>query len=181
MALANESTEIRHPVPPGPKGTEVSQASPAEETMRLLAEGKSFEEIAQIRGRQFQTVINMVADLVEKGRLEYRLEWVGEAHHRHNDMQTILQYSKIFKNPSWLSYLYVLTYAELSAVNRSCTHTMERIAPGRALHKNKACTRRTPDRRADRSANKTPHGKTDGILSWNSCSRFRRAGSFTPP
>ena len=61
---------------------EVSQVSPAEETMRLLAEGKSFEEIARIRGRQFQTVINMVADLVEKGRLEYRLEWVGEANHR---------------------------------------------------------------------------------------------------
>jgi ATP-dependent DNA helicase RecQ len=67
----------------GPKGhPEVSQVSPAEETMRLLGEGKSFEEIARIRGRQFQTVINMVADLVEKGRLEYRLEWVGEANHR---------------------------------------------------------------------------------------------------
>ena len=61
---------------------EVSQVSPAEETVRLVAEGKSFEEIARIRGRQLQTVINMVADLVEKGRLEYRMEWVGEANHR---------------------------------------------------------------------------------------------------
>jgi ATP-dependent DNA helicase RecQ len=61
---------------------EVSQVSPAEETVRLLGEGKTFEEIARIRGRQFQTVINMVADLVEKGRLEYRMEWVGEANHR---------------------------------------------------------------------------------------------------
>jgi ATP-dependent DNA helicase RecQ len=61
---------------------EVSQVSPAEETMRLVAEGKSFEEIARIRGRRFETVINMVADLVEKGRLEYRMEWVGEANHR---------------------------------------------------------------------------------------------------
>ena len=67
----------------GPKGhPEVSQVSPAEETVRLVAEGKSFEEIARIRGRQFSTVINMVADLVEKGRLEYRMEWVGEANHR---------------------------------------------------------------------------------------------------
>jgi ATP-dependent DNA helicase RecQ len=67
----------------GPKGhPEVPQVSPAEETVRLLAEGKSFEEIARIRGRQFSTVINMVADLVEKGRLEYRTEWVGEANHR---------------------------------------------------------------------------------------------------
>jgi ATP-dependent DNA helicase RecQ len=61
---------------------EVAQVSPAEETMRLLAEGKSFEEIARIRGRQLATVVNMVADLVEKGRLEYRMEWVGEENHR---------------------------------------------------------------------------------------------------
>ncbi|HEY1240615.1 MAG TPA: RecQ family ATP-dependent DNA helicase [Bryobacteraceae bacterium] len=61
---------------------EVAQASPAEETMRLLAEGKSFEEIAQIRGRQLSTVVHMIADLIEKGRLEYRMEWVGEAAHR---------------------------------------------------------------------------------------------------
>jgi ATP-dependent DNA helicase RecQ len=67
----------------GPKGhPEAPQASPAEETMRLIGEGKSFEEIAQVRGRQFSTVVNMVADLVEKGRLEYRMEWVGEANHR---------------------------------------------------------------------------------------------------
>jgi ATP-dependent DNA helicase RecQ len=56
----------------------VHASSPAEETLRLLAEGKSFAEIAEIRGRQLATVIGMVADLVEKGRLEYRAEWVGE-------------------------------------------------------------------------------------------------------
>ena len=61
---------------------ETAQVSPAEETMRLLAEGRSFEEIAQIRGRQLTTVVNMTADLVENGRLEYRVEWVGEDHHR---------------------------------------------------------------------------------------------------
>jgi ATP-dependent DNA helicase RecQ len=61
---------------------EVSQDSPAEETIRLVGEGKSFEEIARIRGRQFSTVVNMVADLVEKKRLEYRMEWVGETNHR---------------------------------------------------------------------------------------------------
>ena len=62
---------------------EVVQTAPAEETLRLLAEGKSFEEIAAIRGRQVSTVVNMVADLVEKGRLEYRMAWVGEEQHRH--------------------------------------------------------------------------------------------------
>jgi len=61
---------------------EVAQVSPAEETIRLLAEGKSLEEVAQIRGRQLATVVHMVADLIEKGRLEYRMEWVGAEHHR---------------------------------------------------------------------------------------------------
>ena len=61
---------------------EVAQVSPAEETMRLMTEGKTFEEIAHIRGRQLSTVVNMIADLIEKGRLEYRMEWVGEAAHR---------------------------------------------------------------------------------------------------
>ncbi len=58
------------------------QASPADETIRLLGLGKTFEEIAAIRGRQVATVVNMVADLVEKGRLEYRVDWVGEEAHR---------------------------------------------------------------------------------------------------
>jgi ATP-dependent DNA helicase RecQ len=62
--------------------TEVAQVSPAEETMRLLGEGKSFEEIARIRGRQPATVVNTVADLVEKGLVEYRVDWVGEESHQ---------------------------------------------------------------------------------------------------
>ena len=52
------------------------EVSPAEETLQLIGEGKTFEEIARIRGRQLATVVNMVADLIEKGRLEYRTEWV---------------------------------------------------------------------------------------------------------
>ena len=52
------------------------RTSPAVETLRLLAEGKSFEEIAQIRGRQIATVVNGVATLVEQGQLEFREEWI---------------------------------------------------------------------------------------------------------
>jgi ATP-dependent DNA helicase RecQ len=87
---------------------EVSQVSPAEETVRLLAEGKSFEEIARIRGRQFQTVVNMVADLVEKGRLEYRPEWVGEANHR--------QIEEVVRRlgPQWLKPLREALPAEIT-------------------------------------------------------------------
>lgn len=52
------------------------KTAPALETLRLLNEGKSFEEIAQIRGRQVTTVVNAVATLVEKGDLEFRPEWI---------------------------------------------------------------------------------------------------------
>lgn len=52
------------------------KANPAAETMRLLREGKSLEEIAQIRGRQFSTIASMVSDLVERGFVEYQPAWV---------------------------------------------------------------------------------------------------------
>jgi ATP-dependent DNA helicase RecQ len=51
-------------------------SSPAKETQRLLEEGRTFEEIAQIRGRRVQAVIEMVAKLVERGDVEYQLAWL---------------------------------------------------------------------------------------------------------
>jgi ATP-dependent DNA helicase RecQ len=57
-------------------GPAEKKTAPALETLQLLAEGKSFEEIAQIRGRQIATVVNAVAGLVEKGELEFRPEWI---------------------------------------------------------------------------------------------------------
>ena len=41
--------------------------APALETLRLLSAGRSFEDIAQIRGRQLSTMVNAVANLVERG------------------------------------------------------------------------------------------------------------------
>ena len=52
------------------------KTAPALETMRLLAEGRSFEEIAFTRGRQLATVVNAVANLVEKGDLEFQAAWI---------------------------------------------------------------------------------------------------------
>jgi ATP-dependent DNA helicase RecQ len=50
---------------------------PADETLRLLEEGKTLEEIAVARGRQLSTVINAVANLVESGEVQFRPEWVS--------------------------------------------------------------------------------------------------------
>jgi len=52
------------------------KTKPAEETIQLLAEGQSFEQIARIRGRQLRSVIDLVASLVEKGTIELQDSWV---------------------------------------------------------------------------------------------------------
>lgn len=52
------------------------KTAPALETLQLLTEGKSFEDIARIRGRQISTVVNAVAGLVEKGEVEFRPDWI---------------------------------------------------------------------------------------------------------
>ena len=51
---------------------------PAEETIRLLAQGKTLEEIAQLRERQLASVTSLVADLIEEGRLHFQPDWVDE-------------------------------------------------------------------------------------------------------
>ncbi len=52
------------------------KTAPALETMRLLDAGNSFEDIAKIRGRQLSTVLNAVANLVERGDLEFQAAWI---------------------------------------------------------------------------------------------------------
>ena len=62
----------------GARATAPSQkkTAPAVETLQLLKEGKSFSEIAAIRGRQVSTVLNAVAGLVENGQAEFSSEWI---------------------------------------------------------------------------------------------------------
>jgi ATP-dependent DNA helicase RecQ len=55
--------------------------TPAEETMRLLGEGRGLDEIATIRGRRLSTIVSMVADLVERGMVEYNPGWVDQSRH----------------------------------------------------------------------------------------------------
>ena len=51
---------------------------PAEETVRLLAEGRTLDEIARIRGRQRSTIVSMVSDLVERGEVNFQPGWVDQ-------------------------------------------------------------------------------------------------------
>jgi ATP-dependent DNA helicase RecQ len=59
-------------------GAAQPQSKPADETLRLLNEGKTLEEIAQIRGRQVSTVISTAASLLETGQVEFQSAWVSK-------------------------------------------------------------------------------------------------------
>ena len=55
---------------------EEEKTKPAEETIRLLSEGRSFEEIAKARGRQPSSVVNLVVGLMERGELQFQASWI---------------------------------------------------------------------------------------------------------
>ena len=54
----------------------LKKAAPAIETLGLISQGKTLQEIADIRGRQLGTVINAVATLVESGAVEFNPDWI---------------------------------------------------------------------------------------------------------
>jgi ATP-dependent DNA helicase RecQ len=54
------------------------KSKPAEETIRLLGEGHSFLEIANLRGRHLGSVVGLIANLVEKGELQFHPGWIEE-------------------------------------------------------------------------------------------------------
>ncbi len=64
----------------GARATEAPRTSsdPAGETLRLLEEGKTLQEIAQIRGRQLTTVVSLVAEMVERGDVDFEPGWVQQ-------------------------------------------------------------------------------------------------------
>jgi ATP-dependent DNA helicase RecQ len=57
--------------------TMAKEPAPAEQTLRLLNEGRSFEEIARIRARQISTVICTVASLIETGQVKLDPKWIS--------------------------------------------------------------------------------------------------------
>jgi ATP-dependent DNA helicase RecQ len=57
--------------------TTAKEPAPAEQTLRLLNEGRSFEEIARIRARQISTVVCTVASLIETRQLKLDPKWIS--------------------------------------------------------------------------------------------------------
>jgi len=61
------------------------KSKPMDETLSLLAQGHSLNEIAAIRGRQLGSVVSLLSGLVEKGELEFQPAWVDK------DRQAIIE------------------------------------------------------------------------------------------
>jgi ATP-dependent DNA helicase RecQ len=55
---------------------EEKKPKPVEETKQLLTEGRTLEEIAQTRGRQFSSVVHLIVGLMERGEVEFQPSWV---------------------------------------------------------------------------------------------------------
>lgn len=53
----------------------VKVSKPAEETLRLLNEGKTFQEIAEWRGRKVAGVVTLVAEMIERGDAQFQAKW----------------------------------------------------------------------------------------------------------
>jgi ATP-dependent DNA helicase RecQ len=50
---------------------------PRQDTRELLGEGRTFEEIAQIRGRKVSSVVDMVVKLIEEGEIKFEAKWLS--------------------------------------------------------------------------------------------------------
>ncbi len=59
------------------------EPSPADQTLALLNQGASFEEIARARDRQVSTIVCTVANLIESGRVELNPAWVSPGSQGH--------------------------------------------------------------------------------------------------
>jgi ATP-dependent DNA helicase RecQ len=66
-------------------GGTARQVKAGDDILRLLSEGKTLEEIAQIRGRQLSTIVSGVASLLESGQVEFQDAWVSK------DKQSVIE------------------------------------------------------------------------------------------
>ncbi len=53
------------------------ELTPGDETLRLLQDGRTFEEIARLRARQLSTIVGTVANLIETGHIKLDPKWIS--------------------------------------------------------------------------------------------------------
>jgi ATP-dependent DNA helicase RecQ len=84
------------------------KSTPAEETLRFLAQGKTFAEIARLRERQLSTVVGTIATLVESGELEFDERWIDK------DKSTQIEEACVRLGTQWLKPLKEAVSADVT-------------------------------------------------------------------
>jgi ATP-dependent DNA helicase RecQ len=90
-------------------------SQPREDTLQLLGEGRTFEEIAQIRGRKVSSVVDMVAKMIEVGELEFDAKWLSAQRYA-QIASAIQQFGKERLKPVKEALPEEITYGEIRLV-----------------------------------------------------------------
>ena len=88
---------------------------PREDTLQLLEEGRTFEEIAQIRGRKVSSVVDMVAKLMEDGEVRFEAKWLSAERYA-QIAAAIQQFGKERLKPVKEALSEEITYGEIRLV-----------------------------------------------------------------
>ncbi|HLZ91185.1 MAG TPA: RecQ family ATP-dependent DNA helicase [Candidatus Acidoferrum sp.] len=59
------------------KDWHAAASHPREDTLQLLRDGRTFEEIAQIRNRTVSSVVDLVVKMMEEGDVEFEAKWLS--------------------------------------------------------------------------------------------------------
>ncbi len=90
-------------------------SQPREDTLQLLGEGRTFEEIAQIRGRKVSSVVDMVVKLMEDGELRFEAKWFSAGRYA-QIAAAIQQFGKERLKPVKEALPDEITYGEIRLV-----------------------------------------------------------------
>jgi ATP-dependent DNA helicase RecQ len=103
---------------------------PREDTLQLLEEGRTFEEIAQIRGRKVSTVVEMVAKLIEEGETEFRMQWFSSERYA-QIASAVQQFGKERLKPVKEALPDEITYGEIRLVAAHLRMQRQKPSEGR--------------------------------------------------
>jgi ATP-dependent DNA helicase RecQ len=103
-------------------------SQPAQETLQLLREGHTFEQIAQIRGRKMQGVVALVAELIERGDTEFHPDWMAPA--RYDEIAAVCRQLGMDRlRPLKEALPPEITYEEIKLVAANLRHQAAAVPP----------------------------------------------------
>jgi ATP-dependent DNA helicase RecQ len=97
------------------KDYQVAASQPREDTVELLREGRTFEEIAQIRSRKLSSVVSLVVKLMEEGEVTFNAKWLSAERYAQIE-SAIQQFGKERLKPVKEALPEEITYEEIRLV-----------------------------------------------------------------